>query len=268
MFSGSIKIIKEQSFTFRPSIKTVLLWALLFTLLPLRAIAEINSPTIFAYSLDYRLVRGGRTQYNLMFDRLEQKGVDFELRVQPLIRTHRSIISNKDACIFPANIETHKRLLGEEFASAALLVSEPVDVVSASLFVRANDSDVESIAELENEKIAFWDGLDIKAMLKTDKIYEEPTPNETVRLKMLHAGRVKAMVGFKPDVYIASDILDIDVKESTTIMRDVFPGRPVNLICYENEKNRVLIQRFDVNMKKMKASGELRTILGKHAEIH
>ncbi len=229
-------------------------------------LASPPPPTIYGYILEYRLKEGGTDQYNKLFDTLKKEGLEFNLEIKPFKRVMRKFISEQEtACIFP----TSKNAIAKsvpELEDLPIIVSDPVDQISLRVFTRANSPKVSNIAELKNKKVALWNGLNPKLFLEGTNTIIETTPNELVRVRMLNAKRIYAILGFTPDVILAAQQLNLPAPhfdENLALFRD----EGASLVCKESPQNVELIKNFNITLKKLKHNGELRRMLGPHIDI-
>ncbi len=215
-------------------------------------------------SLELRLQEGGKTQYNELLHEMRKAGLKFDLSIAPLSRIIRDAGDHK-GCFFPTSIAGLK-YTAPQHKEFSLIESEPVDYISLRVFTRSDEEKVTSVSELSGKKVALWLGYDPDTFLKgVDAIVEE-TPTEKVRVKMLAAGRIDAVIGFTPDVMLAAERLNLPIPhydESLALFRDV----NASAVCHDTEKNHAFIKRFNDILAHFKESGKLRKILGSHAKI-
>ena len=253
--------------------KTKFVLSSTMALLALRAIASDQidltqtqtKPVIYGYNLEYRLKKNGSTQYNALFNELSDNGLIFNLKVTPVKRAARAFTSPDDtSCMFPAskNVVTQHRPDLESF----IISSKPVDIVSLRVFTKFDSPVVKDMTELEGKTVAIWNGLDPDVMLAGMNIKVESTRSEPIRVKMLYANRLDAILGFTPDVVLAAQQLglpDPHFHHELALLRDV----GASLVCKKSYQNEKLINDFDNLIDKFKKSGKLREILGPHTEI-
>lgn len=220
---------------------------------------------VYAYELDYRLSENGTTQYNLLLKHIIDKGLNIKALVRPLPRTHRKILSDTNACVFPAAINSLKKIW-PELNDYNLIKSYPIDRISLRVFTKTNNPIITNLKQLDGKRLAYWNGLTIEQLIPPElSLTLETTPNEEVRVKMLEANRIDAILGFIPDVLLAAEDLELNLPKYDKNL--ALFHEAVSLICHENEKTTHLIEQFNKIISDMKKTGKLKEILGPHADI-
>ncbi|MEX1057909.1 MAG: transporter substrate-binding domain-containing protein [Natronospirillum sp.] len=220
---------------------------------------------VFGYDLDYRLTPSGGGHYNELIRVLQGKGLDIELTILPLVRSLRSMEDSESACNFPATINAVIRSY-PEFSTIPLVSGDPIDQISLRVLTRKGDPLIENLEELSGRRVALWGGLQPEAFLGDVDAIIEHTPNESVRLRMLEARRLDVIIGFVPDVMLVAEAQNLPLPhfaENLALYRD----EGASIVCRDTPKNRQTLKHFNQLMGDLKASGELRRILGPHAEI-
>ncbi|TQV84664.1 transporter substrate-binding domain-containing protein [Exilibacterium tricleocarpae] len=219
---------------------------------------------IYGHALNYRLQERGEEQYNKLFHQLAAMGLEFELVVRPLTRVMRRFAEGS-GCFFPTSMNAIKMAV-PHLASMPLVASAPVDQISLRVFTRAGAGKITDLQQLNGRRVALWNGLDPEIFLQGLTVKVETTPSEEVRVRMLEAGRIDAILGFTPDVLLAADALALappHYDESLALFRD----EGASLICHESPVTRRFVAQFDQYLERLKKSGELRNILGPHVEV-
>ena len=226
--------------------------------------SESGQNRIYGYALEYRLQERGRTQYNKLFKALSNFGLSFELVVQPVARIMRDIDTHNH-CIFPASINAINTLK-PQYRDLELIASHPVDHISLRVFTRAGAPVVEDLSQLNGKRVAVWGGIDASHFLRGLDVTVEITPSELVRVKMLDKGRIDAILGFTPDVVLAAEQLSFPAPVYADSLA-LFRGEGASVVCHDTPDNRVFVDQFNHELSRLKASGELRTIMGPHVEL-
>lgn len=219
---------------------------------------------IYGHALNYRLQENGKQQYNKLFNKLAGMGLDFTLTVRPLTRVMRKF-GEGSGCFFPTSLNAIKKS-APQYASVPLVASAPVDQISLRVFTRAGAAKITQLEQLNDKRVALWAGLDPEIFLAGLNPIVEITPSEEVRVRMLEAGRIDAILGFTPDVLLAADALSVSppqYDENLALFRD----EGASVVCHDSPATRAFVQQFDKHLAALKHSGELRAILGPYVEI-
>ncbi len=220
---------------------------------------------VYAIALDYRLNEEGTKHYNRLLKAAQEKGLNFEVTVRPLKRSHSSFKSDDSSCLFPGSI--HALMANDpDYAGLKLIASDPVDYVSLRVLTNRNRKVISSTDEISGKRVAILNGMNLEQLLGHVRVELESTPSEYISLKMLEAGRLDALLSFTPDILLAAEDLGLPVPrfdEKLALLRD----EGASLICRDNLVNREFVKGFNSILKNLKKSGELQRILGKYAVI-
>ncbi len=253
----TLENILKQFFSW--SICGALLWASF-------APAQTTLPVqVYAIALEYRLDEAGTKQYNRLLQAVAEEGLKFNVLVRSLSRSLISMKTDQGSCLFPATVNALVTN-DNDMAAFALISSDPIDEVSLRVLTNSTKPLITSIKELEGKRIAILNGLHSEQFLGDVNADVEPTPDEYVRLKMLTAGRLDAVLSFIPDILLAAEDLGLSIPhfdEHLALLRD----EGAAIVCHDNADNRAFIAQFNDVLRRMKASGELQRIMGKYAVI-
>lgn len=219
---------------------------------------------VYGYDLEYRLREGGKAQYNLLFKRMRAKGLQIELKIMPLPRANREFFENTNSCIFPSNAALLKRQ-EPTIADVNFLTSLHVDLVHLRVLTKQGSPVLENLEQLNGKRIAYMTGLNLDIFLPGLTAYYETTSSEGLRLKMLNANRLDAVLGFTPDILLAAEKLDLPLPAYDKTL-SVF-SELANMVCHTGDDNKKFIAHFNNLLKEMRASGELRKIFGPHVDL-
>jgi hypothetical protein len=225
-----------------------------------------TKPIIYAYSLEFRLKEGGTNQYNELFNVLQNEGLEFDLKILPFKRIMSNFkTEDKLVCAFPTSKNAIEKS-APEISSLPIIISDGVDQISLRVFTRPESPTITSLEELKGKTVALWNGLDPTLLFKGAEIKIETTPNELVRVKMLNAHRIDAILGFTPDVILAAqqlNLLEPHYDNKLALFRD----EGASIVCKDSPQNRAFIKEFNTILKQLKTSGQLQQILGPHVEL-
>ena len=220
---------------------------------------------VYGHELKHRLEPNGSKQYNAFFKAIKSYDIEFDLEVKPLSRSIRSFEKDKNSCLFP----TSKMLVEKTIPKSVpigTVESEPLDLISLHVFTNNQSKTIQKLDELNGKRIAVWGGLDVNTILKDTKPIIETTANEEIRLKMLKAKRIDAILGFKPDVQLASENLGFEQPKYNTELV-LYKDEPASIVCHATPENKNFIEKINKIIIKMRKSGELKTILGGYAKV-
>lgn len=222
--------------------------------------AARSSVMIYGVKTDFRLIDNGKAQYNELLNTLTAEGLEFRMRIRSMRRSLRSFAKNTSSCIFPAN----KKIINSARSGKApqsLIVSAPVDVLNVKVFSGSDQPVFSSITELEGKRIAYWGKPVVNFLLNDINFLEEPTHNESVRLKMLNAGRIDAVVAPDKDVYITAKNLGIPLPSFDPNLT-VWSNLGSSLVCHDTPKNRAFLDEVNGVLWQLNLDGRLESILG------
>ncbi len=220
---------------------------------------------IYAYTLDYRLDEAGTGHYNILLENMQKEGLHFNLLARPLKRAIRYFEEDFNSCIFPTSINALKTTF-PDLPTDKMIASTPIDRVSLRIFTLPDKPIIQKLQDLEGKKVALWNGLDPGIFLKDINVDVENTPNEEVRVRMLNANRIDAILGFVPDVYLASEKLGLKPPHASKEI-SLFNDEGASLVCFNTSDNQLFISEFNSILDELKKSGKLREILGPYANI-
>ena len=219
-----------------------------------------SSVMIYGIKTDFRLIDKGKAQYNELLNTLTAEGLEFRMRIRSMRRSLRSFANNTSSCIFPAN----KKIINSARSGKApqsLIVSAPVDVLNVKVFSGSDQPVFSSITELEGKRIAYWGKPVLNFLLNDINFLEEPTHNESVRLKMLNAGRIDAVVAPDKDVYITAKKLGIPLPGFDPKLT-VWSNLGSSLVCHDTPQNRAFLDEVNGVLWQLNLDGRLESILG------
>lgn len=219
---------------------------------------------VFGYSLEYRLKEKGESQYNKLLMALSKRGLSFELTIQPMTRIIRDLESHNQ-CVFPTSVNSITTFI-PAYEALSLIASKPVDYISMRVFSRPGEPVIKELSQLRGKTIAVWSGMDVEVFLSGMNVEVETTPSELIRAKMLDKGRIDAILGFIPDVVLAAEQLDLPTPQYEESLA-LFRGEGASMVCHDTPANRNFIDQFNREISALKASGELRKILGPHVKL-
>jgi ABC-type amino acid transport substrate-binding protein len=234
--------------------------------------SQENNPalTIYAIELDYRLSESGETQYNALLDIFTALNNEkINAIVRPLSRTLISFKENKSSCIFPATfsaLTVNDPFYDPNVANDNFISSHPIDRVSLRILTKANQPTINNLMSLNNKSIATINGFNSEVIFSGLNVNVEYTANEETRLKMLHAERVDAVIGFVPDILLAAEALNIPTPNYNEEL-SLITIEGVGFICHKSNTTSSFIAAANKKITQLKNSGEMRTILGPHADI-
>lgn len=238
-------------------------------LLMMASISAVQAaPAVYGIYLENRLTDRGDKHYNHLLQRMEEMGFEHQLQVSPLKRHYREVLDDPAFCAFPVTLHSIRAgAYDDEVKARALVSAQAVDYVTIRIFTRGGEPTIGSLSDLEGKRVALWAGLDPAAHLPGVNANIVSTRGEDVRLKMLDAHRLDAIVGFMPDVQLASKKLELPIPEYDYRLELLYVREGATLVCVDTPENRQRVQTFDKILSQLKESGELRTILGPLVDV-
>lgn len=215
--------------------------------------------------IEARLDDHPQTPYRVLLEKiLPADRSTIEYRRLPLHRTVREFGDQPRACILPTSIDILSEITG--IPHDHMVQSLPIDRVSSHLFTRPGTPTLPTVGALHLKSIVVRQGavqehflrpgLDTKVVRTTDNLSA---------LKMLLAGRADALYSWVPDIYDLADRYGLKLPEfdpSLTVY-----ATNIHLTCKKVPEAIALLAGVNNRISALKASGELRKILGPHAHI-
>lgn len=239
-------------------------YLLLIILLAASLYTTAEPVVVYGYELDYRLKPDGSGHYNKLLQQMQDQGLQIDLKVLPMIRATREFENRGRGCMFPASINA---IIANrpEAAELGLIASDPIDRVSLRVLTHANQPVITDLQQLQGKHVGLWSGLSA-ALLPDIDLTLEHTSSEKVRVRMLHAGRLDAIVGFIPDVLLVAEALDLPLPHYHPELA-LLLDEGAAIVCYDSEDNRKMLARFNTALASLRDQGTLRNILGPHTDI-
>ena len=156
-------------------------------------------------------------------------------------------------CIFPVVPGGYQR-------SVPTILSDTTNNVSVHLF-SAKPPGFTSLKEMEDKVIVYSRGMYFGDLFRKNKnIKFLAVDSEDIAIKLLFKNRADAYLAYYPDIKLSLDKeqyrqLVFDAMQPVAVSED-------KLECADNAKNKAFIDKFNKELDKMKASGELKLILG------
>lgn len=233
---------------------------------PSIAASNDSKVNIIGFSLEYRLTDRGKSQYNRFFSEIKNEGLDFDLKIAPFKRAIREFSDKDDgSCIFPTSLNAIVKA-APSFNIESVVASNPVDKISLRVFSNSRNPIIQSIEELNGKTVALWNGLQPELFLSGVNAKVETTSDELVRVKMLNANRIDAILGFTPDVILAAQRLGLPEPHFDNRLA-LFQDEGASLVCKISTKNKNFVKQFNELVSKLKSNGKLLEILGPHVDI-
>lgn len=202
--------------------------------------------TILFSEIDYLFGRASEKQgpYNKIADALFHEP-DIKTLFVPPSRSDLMWQEKEARCLFPANVNTMQK-------DSPLLSSIPINTVRAYIFSLQPYTSKE---DFESKTIALRRGTSyggIRSQLKADFI---DLNSDQQGIQILEKNRVDGLIAYFSDAIGAYESLDIDVHYYN-------PSLPVyvateHLVCFDNPKNRILIEQTNHRIRALQQSGKL-----------
>lgn len=226
---------------------------------------------VLALELDKTFMPEKDYRYNKFMNAMSVEGFSYELSFTSTKRLWRSFSEDDTACAFPTQIEAVVRLSGYQINRDRLIESQPIDYISYRALVRPGDPIIQTKEQLIGKKVAVWGGIPNDELVGVEGVEYIATNSEESRAQMLYSHRVDAVFGFVPGINIAIEELGYpqpEVKGTLAVWLGRGEGEnSTHLVCFDTPNNRQGIAQFDIALARIKASGELRNLLGPFADL-
>jgi ABC-type amino acid transport substrate-binding protein len=199
---------------------------------------------------------GKSAPYNeLMARLLKRTGQPYNTLFIPSARSNYLLNQNRINCVFPVIPHFYKRSMPTLFSTATNKVTSHVFSISSPA--------VNSIKDLTGKMIAYRKGLIFGTLFdKFELVRFVPVDSESVALRLMRENRVDAYLAYYPDIKISMD--ENDRKQLFYSKEFPLTSSEDKLECTDNTLNKRFIEKFDAELNKMKASGELKQVLGSY----
>ena len=188
----------------------------------------------------------------------------FQFSRYPFTRAVRDFKNNTRVCIIPSS-EKAVRILTKD-AKIELLESSAIDVVTSHIISAPNKPVFTTVKALEKHTIAAQNGVVMSRFLREKSTVQVTrTSNDLTALRMVLAGRVDAMYGWFPDIYIIAEKNGLSLPHFNPEL--ILFETTTHLVCKKFDGNEHLFTIVNTRINELKRRGELQNILGKHARI-
>ncbi len=195
---------------------------------------------------------------------LKQAGYDGAFIATPVLRALRYFETEGEVCLVPASmiaVTSQFPTIGAD----KLIASEPIDYITGHLVTRPGTKPIRNPAEIQGKIMAAWVGVNVKVFFPNIDFTLLKTESEENAIRLLHNGRVDIIWSWIPDIYILYDQMGLGepvLAEDSPIF-----GSSAHFTCHRTAQTEQLIVKIDKIINEMRANGDLKRILGKHARI-
>ncbi len=220
---------------------------------------------IIAAHLEGRLDNDPNSGYNKLLDKvLPTQSHYLKYQRYPLTRALRKFAEAKRVCLFPASKTAAAFIIGTETDN--LYESISIDSVSSHFISAPGKKMIEQASDLDGLKVAIQHGVSGNAFLNINPNMAFITaPDDLTALKMLYANRVDAMYGWYPDVYYIAEKNNLPLPSFNPEL--VVFKTTTHFVCKGFGGYEDLLKILNIRIRKLRKSGELKSILGKHVQI-
>ncbi|MEX0297678.1 MAG: substrate-binding periplasmic protein [Kordiimonas sp.] len=188
----------------------------------------------------------------------------FQFARYPLTRALRDFKETERACIFPSSAPAVRILTGDQ--NTEFVESEPVDIVTSHIISAPHRPTFATVRDLDGHSVAVQQSVVTSRFLRENSTATiTRTPNDLTALKMLLAGRVDAMYGWFPDIFIIAEKNGLSLPHFNPDL--ILFKTTTHLVCKEFVGNELLFKIVNTRIKDLKRKDELQKILGVHARI-
>ncbi len=190
--------------------------------------------------------------------------LNFQFTRYPLTRALRDFKETKRACIYPSSTLAVRVLTGDQ--NTEFLESEPIDLVTSHIISAPHRPTFATVRDLDNHSVAVQQSVVTTQFLReSSTAIITRTPNDLSALKMLLAGRVDAMYGWFPDIFIIAEKNGLSLPHFNPEL--ILFKTTTHLVCKKFDGNKLLFKIINTRIKDLKQKGDLQRILGAHARI-
>lgn len=220
---------------------------------------------IIAAHLEGRLDADPDSGYNKLLAKvLPTQSHYLKYQRYPLARALRKFAEAKRVCLFPASLSSVN--LVTNIPTDDMTESTPIDIVSAHFISAPGRKTYDTIESLSGATISVQQGVAEKALSSlTLGLKKIKTPDDLSALKMLLAGRVDVMYGWYPDSHYIAEKNNLPLPHFDPSL--IFFQTTTHFVCKNFGGVEELMKILNTRLDKLRHSGELGEILGKHARI-
>ncbi|MCP4107322.1 MAG: amino acid ABC transporter substrate-binding protein [Desulfobacteraceae bacterium] len=193
----------------------------------------------------------GTGVYQMIMKEVSRRsGVTFTERFYPPKRAFGLFLRDKDKCIYSFTDDAVK-VLGKDKVTASI----PMGVFKMYVFTKKGEPALTSIFHLKGKKVAGVLELEEKLKIKESGIRFIITESNEDSFNVLQKGRVKAIIGFLPDMNFYTDKLSFSPKNPLLVGYD-------RITCHSSETGKQFVDSISPILKEMKKDGTIKKILG------
>ncbi|MEX0297679.1 MAG: substrate-binding periplasmic protein [Kordiimonas sp.] len=220
---------------------------------------------IIAAHLEGRLDDDPQSGYNKLLKKiLPTQSHYLKYQRYPLTRALRKFAEAKRVCLFPASKTAVASIVKIETDN--LYESIPIDSVSSHFISAPDKRKVERPSDLDGLKVGVQHGVSGRAFSDINpNITVITAPDDLTALKMVYANRVDVMYGWYPDSYYIAEKNNLPLPYFNPEF--VIFETTTHFVCKEFGGFEDLLKILNTRIRNLKKTGELKNILGKHAQI-
>jgi ABC-type amino acid transport substrate-binding protein len=195
----------------------------------------------------------GKGAYNKLFDAISAKsGVEMQIDLYPYTRTVSYYENGKYDVFFPATTVdvTRDSVETTEFNRLKMFI-----------FTAAGTSPITSASKLKGLHVGLQRGIDFPEVITNIPMNVTELNNEVQGIKMLALGRIDAMVGLVPDVYLALQKLGGNIKLSVDTTKH-YSDNAESFVFANKPEYAPIVDKLNQAIKSLRESGKIKQILG------
>jgi ABC-type amino acid transport substrate-binding protein len=210
------------------------------------------APKIAALGISGLFAPDKSGDYDKVLAKVASSGVEVNYTVFAPARANVEFSSGQYACLAPA--------IGLPESNEKLVNSQPLNFVKMYLFSRPGEGPYTSLDQFRGKRLGARRGMGYGRELKNSGVTLEFVNTDDQNVQKLAAKRIDAFLAYVPDMWLwASDkkqpLPNHDKEHPLNIHKDM-------LLCRDTPEVRAYLKLFDAAIVKMRASGELRKVLG------
>ncbi|MDB5820022.1 MAG: hypothetical protein JWQ11_3662 [Rhizobacter sp.] len=180
-------------------------------------------------------------------------GLALEVLSQPPARVEEDLRQHKIDCMVPFDVRFWT-------GSEKLVNSEPVNVAKIFIFTKAGDGPYTSLEPLKGKRVGGRRGLNYGPKVDAAGMKLDPVNEDDQNVQKLDSGRIDAFLAYVPDMWIWAaekkrQLPNHDAAHPFEVHNDA-------LLCHDTPETRAFLKTFDAAVVKLRASGEMKKLLG------
>lgn len=180
---------------------------------------------------------------------------NYKYAVYPPARANSKFETKNADCLFPLDRRFYK-----SEGSSNFINSSPINTAKIYIYSPEGKGPYSTIEEIKGKRIGTKRGTPLGPRWESAKLNSIKVDTDEQNLKMLNAGRLDVFLAFIPDMNILK--INKGIKLGNFNKLKPFDVHFDSLLCHKNKYTKKFVESFNIELMKLKSSGELKKMLG------